>query len=389
MASEPRKIVFILGNGFDLDLGLKTSYKDFWESDYCPRNYPAPLIKHLNERWGENLENVRWYDLENELLNYALHGDKSDVITPEERDYLNSIKDNPIYHLTIDARFSSDQEKVNVINSLIRKDYIIVYRTLPYKVDIPYKDDIYQPISRRDKRALSLIKEGLCNYLKYNVKKMPDYENTVAYQLLLHFAHARIKGWSVDIYTFNYTDIKQLVDGLLESIPIHYMHGNVIDDNLIIGTKDDKDLDKDYDFLQKAMDPSFNPPPIVKKLQEAEEVVIFGHSLGENDRQYFAPFFNDQINNQESKKTTIFTYDYKSEEEIKRALQKITDSHLSMLYSINKLTIIKTSELKNNSKTLRDFLLEGNIRLDMEVNKFIDRLIEKEEIVKTKKGQTY
>ena len=30
---EPRKIVVILGNGFDLDLGLKTSYKDFWESE--------------------------------------------------------------------------------------------------------------------------------------------------------------------------------------------------------------------------------------------------------------------------------------------------------------------------------------------------------------------
>ncbi len=33
--SEPRKIVLILGNGFDLDLGLKTSYKDFWESEFC------------------------------------------------------------------------------------------------------------------------------------------------------------------------------------------------------------------------------------------------------------------------------------------------------------------------------------------------------------------
>lgn len=29
---EPKKIVLIIGNGFDLDLGLKTLYKDFWES---------------------------------------------------------------------------------------------------------------------------------------------------------------------------------------------------------------------------------------------------------------------------------------------------------------------------------------------------------------------
>ena len=51
---EPRKLVLILGNGFDLDLGLKTSYKDFWESEYCPKDYPAPLIRHLNSRWEDS-----------------------------------------------------------------------------------------------------------------------------------------------------------------------------------------------------------------------------------------------------------------------------------------------------------------------------------------------
>ena len=65
-----RSIVLVLGNGFDLDLGLRTSYKDFWESNDCPKNYPALLIKHLNEKWPDNLDKVKWYDLENELLEY-------------------------------------------------------------------------------------------------------------------------------------------------------------------------------------------------------------------------------------------------------------------------------------------------------------------------------
>ena len=83
--SESRKIVLVLGNGFDLDLGLRTSYKDFWESEFCPKDYPAPLIKHMNERWDDALEAVRWYDLENELMNYyrkvSLPGSKIDVIS--------------------------------------------------------------------------------------------------------------------------------------------------------------------------------------------------------------------------------------------------------------------------------------------------------------------
>ncbi|MBP5517465.1 MAG: hypothetical protein J6X91_02220 [Bacteroidales bacterium] len=49
--SESRKIVLVIGNGFDLDLGLKTSYKDFWESEFCPKDYPSPLIRHLNSQW--------------------------------------------------------------------------------------------------------------------------------------------------------------------------------------------------------------------------------------------------------------------------------------------------------------------------------------------------
>ena len=66
MNSNPRKIVLILGNGFDLNLGLKTSYKDFWESKFCPKDYPAPLIRHLNQCWPGGIDGVRWYDLENE-----------------------------------------------------------------------------------------------------------------------------------------------------------------------------------------------------------------------------------------------------------------------------------------------------------------------------------
>lgn len=66
-----RKTVLIIGNGYDMDLGRKTSYKNFWESAFCPKDYPAPLIAHLNGKWKDNLDAVKWYDLENELYNYA------------------------------------------------------------------------------------------------------------------------------------------------------------------------------------------------------------------------------------------------------------------------------------------------------------------------------
>ena len=39
------KKVFIIGNGFDLDLGWKTSYKDFVCSDYWPLKDKEPSVK--------------------------------------------------------------------------------------------------------------------------------------------------------------------------------------------------------------------------------------------------------------------------------------------------------------------------------------------------------
>ena len=50
MSTNTKKIL-IPGNGFNLDLGRETSYKNFYESGCCPKDYPAPIIKHLNEKW--------------------------------------------------------------------------------------------------------------------------------------------------------------------------------------------------------------------------------------------------------------------------------------------------------------------------------------------------
>lgn len=61
--------VLILGNGFDLDLGLKTRYSDFAASDewkMCA-NQKSKLYKYLNKK----KDLARWFDLEQELCNYA------------------------------------------------------------------------------------------------------------------------------------------------------------------------------------------------------------------------------------------------------------------------------------------------------------------------------
>ena len=40
------KTLFIIGNGFDLDLKLKTSYHDFWDSHYF-KNHTTPFFLEI------------------------------------------------------------------------------------------------------------------------------------------------------------------------------------------------------------------------------------------------------------------------------------------------------------------------------------------------------
>ena len=352
--SEFRKIVLILGNGFDLDLGLKTSYKDFWVSEFCPKDYPAPIIKHLNERWDEALEAVRWYDLENELMNYyrkvSLPGSKVDVITREEEQFVREI--DPV-HLS----YGVDNKYIGAANSLLQKGYIVENPRIIPRYLMPYREDMLRSTVWRDRRALDLIKEGLYKYLKSIEKPIPE-NLSIAFQLLLAISKCVEAGNTVSIYTFNYTRV-QMRGHNLRDVPVNYMHGSCEDGKIIVGTRDGTPMEPEYDFLQKVMDDSFNPPDIVSALNKTDEVIIFGHSLGENDRQYFEQFFSQQarIDNLTKKDIFIFTRNDASKAEIKRALKSLTGDHLSVLMSINQPVIIRTGNLKADQKLLYNFLV--------------------------------
>lgn len=347
---EPRRIVFILGNGFDLDLGLKTSYKDFWQSEFCPKDYPAPLIKHLNERWGDDLEKVRWYDLENELLAYYRKikqlGDSYDLVTSAEHHF---IKEVDPYSYTYDLPI----EHQEVIRSLMEKK-ILILTTCGYQ--ILHRDELVKSAVERDKKAFQLIKEGLCKYL--NSIEKTNLKTNAAAMVLTAMFEAKENGHFVNIYSFNYTGSTD-IDSRFRTI-IHYTHGTSSSEKIIIGTKDSRSYDKNYDFLQKSFDPNFYPPALVPDLLEADDVVFFGHSIGENDRQYFKAFFKQQTDytNPKRKTITFFTLNSDSELEIKRALQNMTDSNLSALCSLNKVRFFKTASIKESPEVFESFLSE-------------------------------
>lgn len=66
----PKDTCIVIGNGFDINLGLPTSYKDFVKSSHFDNMIKRgnELAKHLKSKF--ELQN--WIDIENELKTYSL-----------------------------------------------------------------------------------------------------------------------------------------------------------------------------------------------------------------------------------------------------------------------------------------------------------------------------
>lgn len=100
------------------------------------------------------------------------------------------------------------------------------------------------------------------------------------------------------IYSFNYTSFSEVAPNSSFAMEfndtINYVHGCILDRNIILGTKDEKII-HNYDFIQKSFDSQYNPPAMVYDLMDADDITIFGHSLGINDSQYFKAFLKDNL----------------------------------------------------------------------------------------------
>ena len=352
MATNTKKIL-ILGNGFDLDLGRETSYKSFYESIFCPKDYPAPIVKHLNEKWVDNLESVKWYDLENEILNYyekiKVTGDNYDLYNENERKILLQIKQKPTHSTN-----STIQDNINIINRLLADNILNLSSNNYVRV---HPDALLSPVER-DNRAIQKIKQGLIEYLE-SIQHNNIKETSAAATIIRTFVSDYDNIEEYIVYNFNYMLLRSVENsntvGVFNDMT-NFIHGSIKDRNIIIGTKDHR-ISPDYDFIQKSFDPNFNPPGLGTDLLEADDITIFGHSLGVNDSQYFKAFFVQQSQPGAKKKTiTIFTKDEKSELQIKRALQEMTDWNLSALYSMNNLQIIKTDACNDDKKILSRYV---------------------------------
>ena len=203
------------------------------------------------------------------------------------------------------------------------------------------KDPVYAESKEvRDKEAFKKIKSGLRDYL---LSQPFSHTNDEALRNRLNTIFEMDKFDQIEVFTFNYTDVPWP-----EKADVQYVHGKIKDDTIVIGTKEYNETNNSYKFLQKAMDDNFNPPAIIDSLLtlgNGDKVTFFGHSLGENDQQYFRDFIQARSSGVTYKNLTIefVLKSLNDKQYTKMAIQDMSNYQLTSFQSKNKV-IFKSSE---------------------------------------------
>ncbi|WP_412464377.1 AbiH family protein [Flavobacterium mekongense] len=304
-------ILFIIGNGFDINLGLQTSYKHFYKY-YTSLRSEKDLIKILKKNIDSDFEN--WSDLELALGSYT--------------------------------------DNFNTVN-----DFIEVYEDIG--------DNLAEYLISEEKKFPfnKIDKEKLFNYLSYpelsllkaDSNRVRNFKNTWPSE-----------HWHVRIMSLNYTrsienifnnEYRKLIIGnhhnhsiILENI--EHIHG-FTDERMIMGVNDksqikNQSFHNSLDLLEALVKPYCNKAykhtiddVCVGHVQEAQLICVFGSSIGDTDN-YWWQLIGEQL--RKGCQLVIFT---KGEEISRRWGYKKAQKEREMKdYFLNKTDLTDDEKLK-------------------------------------------
>lgn len=228
------KKVVVIGNGFDLDQGLTTSYADFLkngvETPVFDTNQFLSYVKSKQEQMSPN-----WCDLEVAL---------AEVLTQDL---------NVLDEASLDAE--------------LRRSYAQIKRLL----------------------FAFIVKEQ-----KFFLQSKKYDKTRPSYKFLANLYTSESE--QLTIYDFNYTNtVKNILADLPHRVSVEHIkvHGSIDDEEVIFGVENYADLKVPSKFVyaKKSNSPLFYTGRIADKMLSSDEVHIFGHSLGRSDEVHFAEFF--------------------------------------------------------------------------------------------------
>lgn len=298
------KYTIVLGNGFDLDLGLKTRYSEFidsveWKDMYKKRSEKLHQYSLIQYLYGKRYTD-EWFDIESALLDYV--------------------------SLSQDGNFAKNPKE--------------------------------------DKEDYRLVCDTLTTYLINQIKCNPsDIEQSCALKVMKSLSH-QFDWYNRKLYSFNFTPI-ELYHNIFcfsRKLDANYVHGKILNNSIIIGveTNDIDLIAPGYTFLIKSNNETYCSSSLSLDLLRSQEVIIFGHSLNEMDMGYFEEYFKMmEQNTNVGKRLTVITYSDASRQQILDNLRRCGIS-VQKLFTHSTFDIIRTKKVEEQnaeeSRLFEEFL---------------------------------
>lgn len=298
-------VTLIIGNGFDLDLGLKSSYKDFavskeWKD--LMHRYESFLMNETEQKksllWQINSASTasQWFDIEEEIHKFII--------------------DHP---------------------------------------------DLTEEEIRHVKYEFEGIKKALCNYIKRIARDYKPDNEKISRKLLYFLSDSPC---NITEFSFNYTDNHEFLGDSYRVLSTH-IHGSIKDDDIVLGCdiQEDEKVNRDLSFMYK-YNMLKKANHMVRYMINADEVIIFGHSINETDFCYFREYLKEASrSSQKTRSLTIFTLNEQSERDIKDNMRNQGISVSDLYNNLDEFTFIHTKKLYDRDEEERNHLQDLELRL--------------------------
>ena len=302
------KTVIVLGNGFDLSLGLPTSYRSLVESSqFLEEVEKGNILAQFLKKSAKNTSN--WCGFESDLLRYTKLGEHN--YDSLYSDYISLKEAIKAYYLYVNNNFTCRPS--------IGSDVLFNYYT--------------RHLQAKNGELLIIN----FNYTNSAKRVINNSLGRRAVKLLMFVEFIDEIG---DIYS---AFTGEQFNPNLKHIRVIHPHGTVEDD-IIFGVNDNADMG-DFIFLKKSAAKSYRPNFNWNDLNSSTEIIFYGHSLGETDHQYFNDFFFQQADINATPQKMVFYY-YGETERLKlmKELDTLTCQRLGSLQMNNDILFFDSSD---------------------------------------------
>lgn len=337
--NQSLKQLIVLGNGFDLASGLKSTYYDFFDYIYgqqivntSSNNFWYDIFKDYKQ---ESIEN--WADIEEQILIQLknieyLYNEKiliegrggSETSSLAESEHKESNIPNNLYvTLEVLLRYFVKVRSEKTTQNIFKKQLLILeddFRKYLLSITKNNADDgIHYKYYMKSKVLNKYIQ--LCNSSESHnsdlVSKLEDTTLYNQYSLLNKFDETLSKVYKEKnsdknlVLTFNYTKVWDVEN-------IRNIHGDLDNGNIIFGIDYDKlnnnfkkapiEFSKSYRVLENGLTSTFDIS------SDIDIIKIYGHGLGKADYSYYQSIFDSVDLYHGKTKVMFFWSDYKGKE---------------------------------------------------------------------------